>query len=171
MIKIGRPQRTYTEEQKEEIKNAYKKSRNVKERSRLLCLKLRIVKGMTRRQIASITELSEPYIDELIKKYTVNGLESIIAKKQTSHNRNMTPKEEEAFLNRFKEEALKGKILVVSEIIEAYSEVLNGKKVSKSTVYDMLHRNGWRKVMPRGEHPKKADEETIIGFKKKWQIG
>ena len=30
----------------------------------------------------------------------------------------------------------------------------------------VLHRQGWRKIMPRSRHPKKADEEVIATSKK-----
>jgi len=39
----GRPQQIYTEEQKAVIKKAYKETHNPRDRSRLLCIKLRIV--------------------------------------------------------------------------------------------------------------------------------
>ncbi|MDD2402740.1 MAG: hypothetical protein PHD60_11180 [Clostridia bacterium] len=54
----GRPQKIYTEEQKAEIKKAYKKTHNPKEHNRLLCLKLRVIQGLTIEQISRITELS-----------------------------------------------------------------------------------------------------------------
>lgn len=170
MGKNGRPQKKYTEEQKQEIIKAYKKSHDVKERARLLSVKLRVAKGMSTKQIAGITELSESYINETIRNYTLRGIDSIKAKKQTSHNQNMTFEEECKFLEPFRAKAMAGEILEVSEIIMAYSAALNNKKVSKSTVYDMLHRHNWRKVMPRSEHPQKADEETIEAYKKTvWQ--
>ena len=166
MAKMGRPQKTYTEEQKQEIKKAYKKSKDVKERSRLLCIKLRVLKGMPSSQIAVITDLSPNYVDIIICNHTANGIDSILAKKQTSHNRNMTPEQEIAFLESFKAKANAGELLEVSDIIVAYSVALNNKKVSKSTVYDMLHRNGWRKIMPRSTHPNKASDEAIEAYKK-----
>jgi len=166
----GRPICNYSEEDKLEIKKAYKKSRNVKERNRLMCIKLRVVQGMTTSQISKIVDFSEGTIDQIISTYNRKGIESVKAKKQTGHNRNMTPEEEQAFLEPFREKAIAGEILEVSDIISAYSAALNNKKVSKSTVYDMLHRNGWRKVMPRSVHPNKASNEEIDAYKKNvWQ--
>lgn len=166
----GRPIFNYSDENKIEIKKAYKKSHNVKERNRLLCVKLRVVQGLTTLEISKIVDLSAGTIDHIISTYNRNGIASIKAKKQTGHNRNMTPAEEQAFLEPFREKAIAGEILEVSDIISAYSAALNNKKVSKSTVYDMLHRNGWRKVMPRSEHPNKASDEEIESYKKNaWQ--
>ena len=132
----------------------------------MLCIKLRVVQGMSASEIATIVDYSALTIEKLISSYNKNGIESIKAKKQTSHNRNMTPEEEKAFLKPFMEKAEAGEILEVSQIIKAYSEALNNKKVSKSTVYNMLRRNGWRKVMPRSVHPKKASDEAIEAYKK-----
>jgi len=82
----------------------------------------------------------------------------------------MTLEQEQAFLEPYREKAIAGEILEVSDIISAYSVALNNKKVSKSTVYDMLHRNGWRKLMPRSVHPNKASDEAIEAYKKNvWQ--
>lgn len=168
----GRPIIKYSEEDKAEIKKAYKKSHNLKERNRLLCIKLRVVQGMTALQISKIVDFSLGTIDQIISNYNRNGVEAIKAKKQTGHNRNMTAEQEKSFLGPFKEKAIAGEILEVSDIISAYSVALNNKKVSKSTVYDMLHRNGWRKVMPRSVHPNKASNEQIEAYKKNgWQSG
>ena len=40
-----------------------------------------------------------------------------------------------------------------------------GHKTSDSTVYNLLHRNGWRKLMPRPFHPKR-DVAAQNAFKK-----
>lgn len=166
MAKIGRPQKEYSEEQKSEIKRIYKNSRNATERSRLLCVKLRVLKGMPTKQIATITDYSEGYIDILLKEYNNYGIEKVLSKKRVGNHRNMTVEQETEFLKPYKEKAVAGEILEISQIIKDYSKALNGKKVSKSTVYDILHRHGWRKIMPRSKHPKKADEQAIEAYKK-----
>jgi len=166
----GRPIQKYSEEQKIEIKRAYKNSHSQKESNRLLCIKLRVIQGMTTLQISKIVDYAVGTIDKIISVYNREGIDGIKAKKQTGHNRNMTPEQEVAFLEPFKKQAISGEILEVSDIIKAYSAALDNKKVSKSTVYDMLHRNGWRKVMPRSQHPNKADDEAIAAYKKNvWQ--
>ena len=52
----------------------------------------------------------------------------------------------------------------ISRVKAAYEQIL-GRKVPKSTVYRMLARHGWRKVMPRPRHPK-ADASAQAEFKK-----
>ena len=41
-----------------------------------------------------------------------------------------------------------------------------GHSIGTSQIYYVLHRHGWRKVMPRSRHPKKASEEVIETSKK-----
>ena len=161
----GRPQQIYTEEQKAVIKKAYKETHNPKDRSRLLCIKLRIVQGLTIEHISNITEYSYSTVSHLISSYNRYGMKEMLVKKYGGNHRNMTPEEEKEFLEPFNQQALAGEILEVSEIITAYSNILD-KKVSKSTVYDLLNRNGWRKLMPRSKHPNKASVEAIAVYKK-----
>ena len=77
--------------------------------------------------------------------------------------------QERQFLSRFFEQASHGGVLIVSEIKRAF-EVLVGRKVAKTTVYRMLDRHGWRKIMPRPRHPK-SDIKAQKGFKKTAQNG
>ena len=161
----GRPQKEYTEEEKSEIKKAYKKTHTPKDRSRLLCVKLRVVNGLSLEEIARITEYALSTVSHIISSYNRFGIEALAIKKYGGNHRNVTPEEEKEFLELFNQQALAGEILEVSEIITAYSNILD-KKVSKSTVYDLLNRNGWRKLMPRSKHPNKASVEAIVAYKK-----
>ena len=59
----------------------------------------------------------------------------------------MPLEEEKAFLAPFIEKARPGGILVVSEIHLAMQKHL-GREVALSTAYNLLHRHGWRKLVP-----------------------
>jgi transposase len=76
----------------------------------------------------------------------------------------LTFEEEKGFLSGFFEAASKEGILVVSEVRSALEERL-GHKVAETTVYRMLDRHGWRKIVPRRRHPK-ADKSAQEEFKK-----
>jgi 2-polyprenyl-3-methyl-5-hydroxy-6-metoxy-1,4-benzoquinol methylase len=76
----------------------------------------------------------------------------------------MTVEQERQFLSRFFDQASHGGILVVSEIKRSF-EALVGRKVAKTTIYRMLERHDWRKIVPRPKHPK-SDSEAQEGFKK-----
>ena len=77
----------------------------------------------------------------------------------------MSYADEEALLAPFKAQAEAGNLVEISEIKEAYRKAV-GHSIGTSQIYYVLHRHGWRKVMPRSRHPKKADEEVIATSKK-----
>ena len=76
----------------------------------------------------------------------------------------LTFEEEKEFLSGFFEIASRGGILVVNEVRSALEKRL-GHKVAETTVYRMLERHGWRKIVPRRRHPK-ANKSEQEGFKK-----
>ena len=73
--------------------------------------------------------------------------------------------EEEEILNRFREQAEAGQVIIVADIKRAFDEKL-GRDTGRGYIYMLLARHDWRKVMPRQKHPKKADDETIEASKK-----
>ena len=77
----------------------------------------------------------------------------------------MSFEEEAAILAPFKKRAEKGEMVEISEIAKAYQNAV-AHKVSDTQIDCVLHRHGWRKVMPRSRHPKKASEEVIETSKK-----
>jgi len=162
---MARPQKTYSEEDKIAIKKAYKKCRDTKEQKRLLCLKLRIVKGFSSKYISQIVGYCSAFVDQIISTFNKEGLTGIDAKKQVGNRKNLTFQKEEELLLSFSKQAENGKMLEVSDIISGYENLI-GRTVAKSIVYKMLKRHGWRKVMPRSQHPNKASVEEIDAYKK-----
>jgi transposase len=75
--------------------------------------------------------------------------------------------EERAFLAPFFGRAQKGELATTEEIWRAF-EARVGHEVDDSTIYRLLDRHGWRKLMPRPRHPK-ADPQAQHQFKKTLQ--
>ncbi|HGL0779852.1 TPA: winged helix-turn-helix domain-containing protein, partial [Streptococcus pneumoniae] len=44
------------------------------------------------------------------------------------------------------------------------------RSYTRDAFYQLLKRHGWRNIMPRPEHPKKADAQTIVASKNKISI-
>lgn len=65
---------------------------------------------------------------------------------------NMSEEQEAAFLKPFFEIASTGGILVVSQIKTVLDQHL-GRQVALASVYNLLHRHGWRKLVPDKSHP------------------
>jgi len=47
----------------------------------------------------------------------------------------------------------------------AYQKAV-GHPVTWNVIYYLMQKHGWRKIMPRGQPPKKADTEAIEAYKK-----
>jgi len=154
----------FSEEDKTTIKEARKKTRDKQQDRRLEVLELRS-EGMTQQAIAEKTGFHRSHISNLIKKYFEEGIEAISEKHYHGNRRNMSFAEEEELLAPFKEKALKGEIIEVSAIEAVYREKV-GHSIGNGQIYYVLQRHGWRKVMPRSKHPKKASEEVIETSKK-----
>ena len=76
----------------------------------------------------------------------------------------LTLEEEQEFLAPFFAQAEEGLIATTAEIWRAF-ETRVGHEVDDSTIYRLLHRHGWRKLMPRPRHPK-ADSQAQAQFQK-----
>ena len=158
------------EEQISELEKNRKKNKNKNIEKRLKALLL-YAQGKKRAEIAQETGFVTSYISELVSKYCNKGISAIIDNHYRGNHRNLSYAEEEALLKPFREAAEAGQIVDVKEIKIAYEKKL-GRSIDKQhgLIYYVLHRHGWRKVMPRSKHPNKASEEAIEASKKLTQL-
>lgn len=122
-------------------------------------------KGASAKAVSEQTGLHTGTVTRLVAKYRNHGLEAISGNHYGGNHRNMSVKEEAAILAPFKARAAKGELVSVTEIAKAYQDKVD-HPISSSQIYYVLHRHGWRKVMPRSKHPKKASDEEIAASKK-----
>ncbi len=116
-------------------------------------------------ELAKRFNVSKATVDSLLSKYKRFGVEGVETAGKSQRQRAYLKKtKEEEFLDKFKKEADKGHIATVKEIHKAFEEKIK-RKVNISTIYRMLKRNGWRKIVPRSYHPK-ADKVKQKAFKK-----
>lgn len=104
-------------------------------------------------------------VSQIVSEYKRQGLDVFIQKKYGGHHRNMSETEETELLDRSKDQAGSGKVVIVRDIKAAFDKRL-GRDTGRGYIYMLLKRHGWRKVMPRPRHPKKADQEAIDASKK-----
>jgi transposase len=115
--------------------------------------------GKTAKEIESITLYKESYIRFLWMRYRKEGTNIFENKKTQTRNKAYLSTEEEIdFLAPFLERAKKAGILIVSDIHKELEERI-GKKIREETTYKLLHRHGWRKIVPRPYHPKRDSEK------------
>ena len=146
------------------IKAARRETKDKRADARLKALELR-AEGMKSSKVAQATGFHAAYVSQLVAKYRDHGLEAISGNHYGGNHRNMSFEEEAAILAPFKAKAEKGELVEISEIKAVYQQAV-GHSIGTSQIYYVLHRHGWRKVMPRSRHPKKASEEVIETSKK-----
>lgn len=149
----------FSEEEIKEIEQARKENKDKRAEVRLKVLELR-AKGASAKEVAAATGFHAGSVTRLVAKYRDYGIEAISGNHYGGNHRNMSIEEEAAILAPFKERAEKGELVEISEIARAYQQAV-GHSMSSGQIYRVLHRHGWRKVMLRSRHPKKASEEVI----------
>lgn len=154
----------FSEKEIKAIEQARKENKDKRAETRLKALEMR-AKGASAENVSRATGFHAAYVTQLVAKYRDYGLDAISGNHYGGNHRNMSIEEEAAILAPFKERAEKGELVEVSEIAKAYQAAVD-HHVSNGQIYFVLHRHGWRKVMPRSKHPKKASEEEIATSKK-----
>lgn len=135
------------------------------EYQRIQCVLIRATLGSSASQIAELLGWSTATVHVLHSRWSKEG-DAIfdVRGRGGRHHQHLSPEQEKQLLAPFVERAAAGGLLTVAEIQQAYREQL-GKTVAPSTVYRLLDRHGWRKVVPRPQHPK-ADVAAQAAFKK-----
>jgi transposase len=142
-----------------------KRAESHAEYQRIQCVLMRATLGSSAAQIAELLGWSTATVHVLHSRWAKEG-DAIfdLRARGGRHHQHLSPEQELLLLAPFAERAEAGGMLTVAEIQQAYQEQL-GKEVAPSTVYRLLDRHGWRKVVPRPRHPK-ADVAAQAAFKK-----
>ena len=121
--------------------------------------------GMTQPLIAAAMGVSLSTVNRAHMACDHGGLEALKPRPSGGRKReNMTLEDEKALLARFAKAAGAGEMLNVHDLKAAYEKAI-GHETSKSTIYNLLARLGWRKLMPRPFHPRR-DMAAQNAFKK-----
>jgi transposase len=153
-----------TKRQVRELKTAlhWKISEVLRQRIQMVLLR---ESGMTQPAIAEAMGVSLSTVNRAHMAYDQGGIKTLKPKPCGGRKReNMTIAEEKALLARFAKGAGAGEMLNIHDLKLAYERAI-GHRTSNSTVYDLLGRHGWRKLMPRPFHPKQ-DIAAQDAFKK-----
>ena len=135
------------------------------EYQRIQCVLIRATLGSSAREIAQLLGWSTATVHVMHSRWAKEGDAVFeVRRRGGRHHQHLSPEQEQALLAPFVQRARAGGMLNVSEIAQAYQE-RTGKQVAPSTIYRLLDRHGWRKVVPRPRHPK-ADVAAQEAFKK-----
>ena len=111
--------------------------------------------GMTQPAIAAAMGVSLSTVNRAHMAYDHDGIKALKPKPNGGRkHENMTLAEEKTLLARFAKAAGAGEMLNIRDLKAAYEKAI-GHTTSDSTVYNLLHRHDWRKLMPRPFHPKR----------------
>ena len=142
-----------------------KRANSHAEYQRIQCVLIRATLGSTAAEIAQLLGWSTATVHVIHSRWAKEG-EALFDLRGRGGRRNqhLSAEEEGQLLAPFVAKAQAGGLLHVSEIKHALEQQA-GNTVAASTVYRMLDRHGWRKVVPRPRHPK-ADMQAQSAFKK-----
>jgi transposase len=153
-----------TKDQVRRLKTALRWKMPAEQRQRIQMVLLR-ESGMTQPLIAAAMGVSLSTVNRAHRAYDHGGLEALKPRPSGGRKReNMSLREEKALLARFAKAAGAGEMLNIRDLKAAYEKAI-GHETSESTAYNLLHRHGWRKLMPRPFHPKR-DIAAQNAFKK-----
>jgi transposase len=132
---------------------------------RVLCLWLRVALDLPAVQVATALGWHVGSVYNLQSHYLHDGSAALIGVGRGGRRQALLTEEEEIhLLSTFASLAGQGGVVEASVLRRAYEEKV-GAKVAKSTVYRLLTREGWRKLVPRPYHPD-ASRKQQQAFKK-----
>ena len=149
----------------EEVMKAMEQSKDVNEYRKLQCVYLGETNPeMTAEEIGNITRYNKSSVNRIYSEFRKSGMESIKDKRGGRHRAYLSLTEEDKLLSQFDEICEAGELCEASRIKIAY-EAKVGKQVDDSTIYRMMARHKFRKLVPYQRH-KKGDVEEQETFKK-----
>jgi transposase len=155
---------TITAEEYKEVKEAAKRNNHKRVEKRLQVILLRY-EGKKDREIGEKLGYSRQRVSQLCAEFKKIGAEEYARHKYGGNNQALTTEEEKKILDTFAAKAATGEIVTVQSIKAAFDKK-RGKDTGRGYIYMLLARHNWRRVMPRGQHPKKASEAEIAASKK-----
>ena len=146
------------------IRDLMKKSVSVWEHRRLQCVLLRRYQ-MTAPDAAKIVGLHADSVKHIWALWNKGGADAILGERRgrVRGAAHLTMEAERTFLQPFLDRAKQGKLTTVQEVHAAHRTLME-KKLNPTVTYRLLDRHGWRRVVPRPEHPK-TDKEAQEQFK------
>jgi len=149
----------------EEVKERLRNDPRAWCRERWLILYNALVDPRKAENIAKHCGVSTATVHQVISTYNRFGVSAVETPgKGGRRHQYLTREEEWTFLAPFFARAEQGEIATTAEIQQAFESQV-GHKVEDSTIYRLLNRHGWRKLVPRPRHPQ-ANKEAQEEFKK-----
>ncbi|MDJ0726405.1 MAG: winged helix-turn-helix domain-containing protein [Prochloraceae cyanobacterium] len=162
---MSRVSKVFPHLSKNDLKEKIKKASSFWIRQKWQVIYSCMVEPRTAKEIAQQIGISVPTVHKVISQYNRQGARAIETNGSGGRrNCYLSLKAEKEFLETFFARAARGQIPTIKEIKLSYEQKI-GKKVHKTTIYRLLDRHKWRKIVPRSNHPKSKETEQLE-FKK-----
>ena len=137
----------------ERFQDWMKRAKTKRDMQRVQCVGFHLLQKLTSAEIARIVSLSSVTVRRIWIAFATYGEEALFDEKRGGrHYEQLNVEEEKEFLQPFLRKANAGGFINIKPVHSALEKKI-GKRIPSSTVYTMLHRQGWRKISPRGHHP------------------
>ncbi len=147
-----------------EIEKVRKTISDKKVDRRLQAVQLR-GEGMTNHEIADKLDTSAKMVSHWISTYINGGNKCAAAQKAHRKSQKFKHRRRKRTSRILCQTSTSRSNVDLNELKAKYIEKV-GHSIGGSQIYRMLKRHGWRKIMPRSKHPKKANDEAIEASKK-----
>lgn len=139
------------------------KGLSAREQGRVMCIRL-LALGWEAQDVAEAVGLSRSSVYRRKAEFLSEG-DAVLSTDGWGGRRNevLGQAEEAEFVAHFEDAARKGELVTAAMMLAELAE-RRGKPASPATLYRILARHGWRKVMPRPRHPE-ADPARQEAFK------
>ena len=136
----------------EKAKQCLAEARTVGELRQAQAVILPLEFGFSMDQVAAVIGVSRGWACRLRTRFIQEGRPAQKKQRGGRRRQNISRQEEAEFLAPFFDQAAKGGILVVAQVKKALDERL-GRQTALASVYNLLHRHGWRKLAPDKRRP------------------
>lgn len=149
----------------ETVKQKVKLASSHWERQKWLVIYNALADPRTSREIALHLGVSQGFVRKVIQQDNRQGESGVSSPGKGGRcNYYLSWESEKQLIDSFKQKARRGQIATAMQIKLAYEQQC-GFPVHKTTIYRLLERHQWRKVVPRSSHPKK-DPIALDEFQK-----
>lgn len=155
---IGQVTQAFPHLELESVKQKLKQADKYWERQKWLVIYNAMVDPRPATEIARHAGVSKGFVRQVIQQYNREG-EAAVSTPGKGGRRNcyLSWEQEQQLIESFQEKARKGYIATAKEIKLAYEQKI-GHQVHKTTIYRLLKRHEWHKIVPRPSHPQENSQ-------------
>lgn len=161
-----RPRKSFPNGTVEQLQGLLKQAKTVADQRRIQAVLIRALDASPPERIAVLTGLSVTTVRVIHSRFLREGTAFLVGRPGRGGRRRtlLSTAQVADLLTKHTAAASEGQVVEAGAFKRDY-DALVGHPVAASTVYRLLARAGWRKIVPRPSHPKK-DPAAEPAFKK-----